>query len=88
MVKNYSTGKKLLDNSEYINPVSSNALAADKPEFGIANEDVPEHLKEWICTPQKFQNYMEAHKPEDAGDSESNSSDGSPGPFGVAPGTN
>lgn len=42
---------EMRESNEYLNPLSSNALAADKPEFGIANEDVPAHLREWICTP-------------------------------------
>ena len=64
IAENYdSTGKKLLVTDdkvpiEYLNAFTSNSLAK-KPEFGIANEDVPEHLKEWICTPQKFKAYMQ-----------------------------
>lgn len=84
MAKNYqSTDKKLLATAEkdnYLNPLTANALANEKPEFGIANEDVPEHLKQWIVTPQKFYAYKDKH-PEIDGDSESNVEDGSPGPF-------
>jgi hypothetical protein len=64
MARCYTTNKKLLtDNddtrvSDIINPVTENILAK-KPLYGIANEDVPDHLKDWICTPQKFNNFMQ-----------------------------
>jgi len=31
----------------------------DKPIYGLANEDVPEDLRQWIATPEKFQAYKE-----------------------------
>jgi len=32
--------------------------ATTKPIFGLANEDVPEDLRQWIATPEKFQAYQ------------------------------
>jgi len=31
----------------------------DKPIYGLANEDVPEDLRQWIATPEKFHAYQE-----------------------------
>lgn len=33
--------------------------ANDKPIYGLANEDVPEDLRQWIATPEKFQAYKD-----------------------------
>jgi hypothetical protein len=33
--------------------------AEDKPIYGLANEDVPEDLRQWIATPEKFQAYKD-----------------------------
>jgi len=31
----------------------------DKPVYGLANEDVPEDLRQWIASPEKFQAYKD-----------------------------
>lgn len=51
--------------------LKSHEIGGEKPKWGLANEDVPAELSDWIMTPQKLQAFMSRKKDQNGGDSDS-----------------